>query len=261
MKPGERLDHLRIASPCPTNWNQMAGDDRVRFCDLCNLNVYNIARLSRKEAEALIANTEGRICARLYRRADGTIITKDCPVGLRAIRRRAAKFAGAVFATIMSLSSSSIVVGQKPSAKDKSSCKQQVTIVRKLSDSASDNGGIAGTVVDPNGAVVAGAKVIVNNRKTKNSYETESSGDGSFLIAGLTPGGYDLGIKAPGFKRLEVAAVTLAEKETVSLEVVLLADANATTMGIIGIGDTSLLETTTPGATMFSGDLIRRLPH
>jgi hypothetical protein len=235
----------------------MAGDDRVRFCDLCNLNVYNIAQLTRREAEELIGKTEGRICARLYRRADGTIITKDCPVGLRAIRRRAAKVAGAVFATVMSLCS--IVVGQKPSSKDKSSCKQQVTIVRKLSDSASDNGSVAGTILDPNGAVVAGAKVIVTDRKTKNSRETESNSDGNFLIAGLIPGGYDLGIKAPGFKRLEVAAVTLAEKETVSLEVVLLLDANAVTMGIIG--DTSLLETTTPGITTFSGDLIRRLPH
>ena len=63
----------------------MSGDDRVRFCDLCNLHVYDISRLSRKEAEALITKTEGRICARVYRRTDGTVITKDCPVGLRAM--------------------------------------------------------------------------------------------------------------------------------------------------------------------------------
>src|SRR6266404_3853955 len=97
-----RLDRLRVSSPCPANWDQMSGNDSVRFCDLCNLHVYNIARLSRKEAEALIANTKGRICARLYRRSDGTIITKDCPVGLRAIRRHVAKVTSAVFAAILS---------------------------------------------------------------------------------------------------------------------------------------------------------------
>jgi hypothetical protein len=75
MKEGGPLDHLHIASPCPAGWEQMTGDDRVRFCQLCNLNVYNISRMSRKEAEALIANAERRICARLYRRADGTVIT------------------------------------------------------------------------------------------------------------------------------------------------------------------------------------------
>jgi Carboxypeptidase regulatory-like domain len=256
MKTKDNFDSLRIASPCPTSWSQMAGDDRVRFCDLCNLHVYNIAQLTGRETEELIGRTEGRVCARLYRRTDGTIITKDCPVGLRAIRRRAAKVAGAVFATIMSLCS--IVVGQKPSSKDKSSCKQQITVVRKLSDSASDYG-VAGTILDPNGAVVAGAKVIVTDRKTKKSRETESNSDGHFLMAGLTPGVYDVGIKSPGFKRLEVSAVTLAEKETISFEVLLIADAITVTVGIIS--DTPLLETSTPGTTIFSGDLIRRLPH
>jgi hypothetical protein len=254
MKATNHLDHLRIASPCPAKWEQMSGDERARFCDLCNLHVYNIARLSRKEAEGLISKTDGRICARLYRRADGTIITKDCPVGLHAIRRRAAKVTGAVFATIMSLCA--IVVGQKPSSKDKS-CKQQVTIARKPSDSASDKGVVAGTILDPNGAVVAGAKVIITDRKTKQSRETESNSDGHFLIAGLTRGVYDLAIKSPGFTKLEMSAVTLAEKETVSLEMVLLPNATTVTVGIIS--DTPLLET--PGITIFSGDLIRRLPH
>ena len=146
------VDRLRVASPCPAKWDQMSGDDRVRFCDLCNLHVYDISRLSSKEAEALLTKTEGRICARVYRRTDGTVITKDCPVGLRAIRRRAAKVTGAVFATITSLCS--IVVGQQRSAKGKSSCQQQVTIVRKVSDS-SDKGGVAGTILDPNRAVLS----------------------------------------------------------------------------------------------------------
>ena len=152
-----------------------------------------------------------------------------------------------------------IVVGQKPSSKDKSSCKQQITISRKLSDSAKDNGGVAGTILDPNGAVVPGAKVIITVEKTKKSRETESNSDGYFLIAGLAPGVYDLAIESPGFKRIEVTALTLAEKETVSLEMVLLADSTTATVGIIC--DTSLLETSTPGLTIFSGDLIRRLPH
>jgi hypothetical protein len=103
MKGNDRLDHLRIASPCPVGWEQMSGDDRVRFCEQCSLRVYNISAMTRSEAEALIANTEGRICARLFRRSDGTIITKDCPVGLRAIRRRVAKVAGAAFAVLLSV--------------------------------------------------------------------------------------------------------------------------------------------------------------
>jgi hypothetical protein len=73
----------------------MTGDNRVRFCTECRLHVYNFAELTRTEAEDLLRTTEGRLCGRLYRRADGTVITKDCPVGLRAVRRRVAKIATA----------------------------------------------------------------------------------------------------------------------------------------------------------------------
>jgi hypothetical protein len=69
----------------------MHGDERVRFCGQCKLNVYNIAELARDEAERLITDTEGHLCTRLHVRADGTVITRDCPVGLSAIRRRLAK--------------------------------------------------------------------------------------------------------------------------------------------------------------------------
>jgi hypothetical protein len=39
--------------------------------------------MSRPEAEALVLDLEGKMCARLYRRADGTVLTEDCPVGVR----------------------------------------------------------------------------------------------------------------------------------------------------------------------------------
>ena len=73
------LDDIRIATPCQANWDEMPGDDRVRSCPMCARSVYNIAALTSHEAAALIANREGRLCARLFRRADGTIVTADCP--------------------------------------------------------------------------------------------------------------------------------------------------------------------------------------
>jgi hypothetical protein len=68
----------------------MDGGDRVRFCSQCQLHVYNLSAMNRREAELLLARREGRLCVRLYRRADGTVLTQDCPVGLRAWRRRVA---------------------------------------------------------------------------------------------------------------------------------------------------------------------------
>jgi hypothetical protein len=104
------LDHVRIASPCDARWEDMTGDERTRRCAQCALDVHNIAAMTRAEAEALIARHLGpggdgsRLCAQIYRRADGTILTRDCPVGLAAVRvkaRRAlARVAGAIAAVI-----------------------------------------------------------------------------------------------------------------------------------------------------------------
>jgi hypothetical protein len=54
--------------------------------------VFNIAELSKSEAEDLIARSlKGeRVCVRLQRRHDGTIITKNCPVGARRVFRKRA---------------------------------------------------------------------------------------------------------------------------------------------------------------------------
>lgn len=95
------LDQVRVAAPCPADWGAMAGDERVRFCDRCSLNVYNLSGMSRREAEALVAGAEGRLCVRFYRRADGTVLTRNCPVGLRALRRRAARVAGSALSAAL----------------------------------------------------------------------------------------------------------------------------------------------------------------
>jgi hypothetical protein len=83
------LEDLQIASPCHADWADMRGDDRVRFCGACRKNVYNLAGMTRREATALVTAREGNVCIRMFRRADGTVLTADCPVGVRAALRRA----------------------------------------------------------------------------------------------------------------------------------------------------------------------------
>jgi len=80
------LDDVRIASPCDQPWDGMSGTDTVRFCGSCEKKVYNLSALTRRSAEALLARENGDLCLRLYRRADGTVLTDDCPVALRFAR-------------------------------------------------------------------------------------------------------------------------------------------------------------------------------
>jgi len=82
------LDNIRTASPCRSDWNAMAGDERARHCNQCDKQVFNLSEMTRSEAEALIIEKDGQLCARYYRRHDGTIITSDCRIGVVAGRKR-----------------------------------------------------------------------------------------------------------------------------------------------------------------------------
>ncbi len=59
----------------------MSGNDRIRHCELCKLNVYNLSDMSHNEAERLINTHEGRLCIRYVQRPDGKIMTRHCPKG------------------------------------------------------------------------------------------------------------------------------------------------------------------------------------
>ena len=90
MIAGERdaLDCIEIPIPCKASWADMVGDERVRHCGDCRQNVYNIAAFSRREATRLLQERSGRVCLRIFRRPDGTVITDDCRARLRAARKR-----------------------------------------------------------------------------------------------------------------------------------------------------------------------------
>ena len=92
------LDTLRVAQPCPADWHAMTGDGRVRFCDDCGLNVYNLSALSTADALELVQETEGRRCVRFYRRADGTVLTQDCPGAESDLAFARERLHGAAFA-------------------------------------------------------------------------------------------------------------------------------------------------------------------
>lgn len=80
---------FKVASPCTETWESMVGDGRARHCASCQLTVHNLTGLRRDEVEAVLRRAGGgRVCARFYQRADGTVLTEDCPRGLALVRRR-----------------------------------------------------------------------------------------------------------------------------------------------------------------------------
>lgn len=111
------LSRARIASPCPVKWEDMhgVGDGvRVRHCDQCDLNVYNLSEMTADAAEALlVAHAGRRLCGAFYRREDGTILTRDCPVGLALVRAKLAKAVARVSAAAGLLLSGVLMLGAR----------------------------------------------------------------------------------------------------------------------------------------------------
>jgi hypothetical protein len=95
------LDNVKVSSPCSVRWESMAGDDRTRICSQCQLRVFNLSGMSRDEAEDLIRAKQGRLCVRYYQRADGTIMTSDCPKGVGRRLRRALAAAVGLFLSLV----------------------------------------------------------------------------------------------------------------------------------------------------------------
>jgi hypothetical protein len=106
------LDQISIASPCQASWDEMKGDGRKRFCSQCSLHVYNLSEMSRTEAAKFIAQAEGRTCVRFFRRADGTLLTRDCPVGVRSVRQRLIRAVAALAGMLLALTTGTLLASR-----------------------------------------------------------------------------------------------------------------------------------------------------
>src|SRR6185369_6349486 len=71
-------------------------------------------------------------------------------------------------------------------------------------------GSILGTVTDPQGAAVAGAKIKVTNQGKGTSEDTTSNQDGNYSVTHLIPDTYTVRVEAPGFKTSEQKDVTVS---------------------------------------------------
>lgn len=266
-KPDNRLSRARIATPCHVSWESMSGNDEARFCGQCQLHVYDISRMTTRQAEALIASTEGRICARLYRRADGTVLTRDCPIGLRALRRRVARIAGAALAAVMSLCAS--VAGQKkspPPVCQPETSGWQAKIKRAdgaMKKQEERQPGLSGVAVDTQGATVAGATVTLINEETQQEIKTVTDDEGKFHFPPPQAGSYTLKLDAPGFQQSEVTHIVVKPNEPLSMELTMTTMTPGTyvTVGVLTFDPLTIDVTRPSGTTIITREMIDKLPY
>ena len=70
-------------------------------------------------------------------------------------------------------------------------------------------GSIIGTVTDPQGNAVVGAKVTVTSTTKSFTYDTTTNESGNYSVTHLIPDTYKIHVEATGFKAYDVPSVTV----------------------------------------------------
>src|SRR5581483_12243691 len=71
---------------------------------------------------------------------------------------------------------------------------------------------ISGTVVDPTGAAISGAKVTVTQKGTSAHRVVVADANGAFNVPSLLPATYTVAVQAPGFKTYSADLTILADQ-------------------------------------------------
>src|SRR4051794_29700196 len=122
------LEVIDIPNPCPVEWNDMRGDEHVRFCRHCSLHVYNLSEMTREVGERLVGEREGKLCVRFFRRADGTVITGDCENAWKRAAKRVSRFASAATAIALAAVLSPLAALRTSKASPTESCQVKPTL-------------------------------------------------------------------------------------------------------------------------------------
>jgi hypothetical protein len=93
---------------------------------------------------------------------------------------------------------------------------------------------ISGTVTDTTAAVVPQVKVTARNLATNASRDTATDGSGTYRIASLVPGMYDVLVERQGFKTVEYSRVELTVGQVLNLSPTLVPSATPETVTVLG---------------------------
>src|SRR5579863_3430570 len=91
--------------------------------------------------------------------------------------------------------------------------------VTNLSFAQDTNASLSGTVTDPTGAAIPGAKLTLTNEATGFQSNFVSDESGNYSFRNLTPGKYDLNASASGFKTQDQKGIELAVNQAARADI------------------------------------------
>jgi hypothetical protein len=126
---------------------------------------------------------------------------------------------------------------------------------------AAANGSLSGTLVDPSGAVVPGAKITLVNTALNSEYKAISNGRGFYSFPTLPVGHYDVAIEAAGFKTQKKTNLTIDTDAALRLDMVLAVGQQSETVSVVAAGSEAQVDTVaTHVGELVSGSQMTALP-
>ncbi len=95
-------------------------------------------------------------------------------------------------------------------------------------------GSIIGTVTDPQGNAVAGAKVTVTSLTKSFTYDTTTNDSGNYSVTHLIPDTYKIHLESPGFKATDIPSVAVSADASANVDVQLQVGAVTQTIEVTG---------------------------
>jgi hypothetical protein len=158
------------------------------------------------EINQIVAARTGRLCARFYQRPDGTMLTENCPAGIRTGALRGSTIATAALAALVSIAPTN--TGAVPTQAGWSSPQMQ-----------SRQQGLTLQVRDLSGAALPEAAVSLVNAKTGQHWDSTTDSNGGLALLDLPEGSHELTVTASGFSRSVEKNLTGPGRAAITLQI------------------------------------------
>lgn len=211
------LDRITIPKPCDADWDSMTGNDQLRFCEHCNLEVTDLSSMTRQEAMRLVAQSQGRMCVRFIQRPDGRLLTRKMPEKLYRISRRVSRIAAGAFTATLSLSSAAAQTQSTSTLQSRGKVEAVKTTYDREVVVDEFSASVSGTIKTVEGELVSGATVVLVDRESGEERLTFST-LGQYSFQALPEGDYLLWIRKPAFRTAR-EVVRVAANSTVQQDV------------------------------------------
>lgn len=195
---------IEVKSPCSESWDEMTGNDQVRFCSHCAKDVHNVSKATRREAIRLVRRSNGRVCVR-YEVHPIKRTPIFAPRAARLIRQTG--IAAGLITASLALAEAAYAQG--------GALGLETVRVEQTDKTGSTGSVISGYVTDPAGAAIPFAVVSISNIGTYEYRAVNANGEGFYEFKDLTAGSYTIKFEAGGFNVKQIENISLSESGTV----------------------------------------------